>query len=114
MDVIVNIASAVICVASSCYPVLVGNDTPKGEYQLTHYSIEDKKYGGDILVFKIEGQDVYAIHRVIDVPSQQRPARLKSPYPKHRVTITYGCINVEPEVFQELIRCCSTSKMIVK
>jgi hypothetical protein len=114
MDVIVDVAAALICFASACHPALVGNDTPRGEYQLERYTIEDPRYGGDLLVFKKDRNDVYAIHRVFEVPGQQRLARIRSPYPKHRVTITAGCVNVTPEVYDMLVDCCSDSRVIIK
>lgn len=115
MTVIVDVAAALICFASICYPALVGEDTPKGEFQITEYSTKEPGYGGNILAFKKnEVGQVYAIHRVIDVPGQQRLARIRSPYIEHRITITAGCVNVDPEVFDMLVDCCSTSKVIIK
>lgn len=115
MDVIVDVAAALICFASTCYPALVGNDTPKGEFQLTEYSTEEPGYGGNILAFKIDSQgQVYAIHRVLDIPNQQRLSRLRSPYAEHRITVTAGCVNVDPEVFDKLVDCCYNSKVIIK
>lgn len=114
MDVIVDIATALICFASQCYPVLVGNDTPKGVYSLAPYTTTVPGYGGDLLVFKVSGNDIYAIHRVLDIPGQQRLARIRSPYAQHRITVTAGCVNVTPEVYNQLMDCCSTSKVIIK
>jgi hypothetical protein len=51
---------------------------------------------------------------VLDVPEQQRSARIHSPYARHRVTITAGCINIEPQVYDELMSCCSTSRITIK
>lgn len=113
-EVVVDIAAALICFAGTCYNALVGNDTPRGEFELAPYTIQDPRYGGDLLVFKHDKRGVYAIHRVIDVPGQQRLARLKSPNPKHRITVTLGCVNVEPEVYDALMDCCSTSKLTIK
>ncbi len=113
-DVFVNIAAALICVASMCHPALVGVDTPRGEFQLSHYSTPDPGYGGDILSFKETPDSLFAIHRVIDVPGQQRLARLKSPDAKRRNSITGGCINVDPHVYEELVDCCYESKLIIK
>ena len=83
-DVLVNVTAAIICFATACHPVLVGVETPRGEFQLTHYATPDPGYGGDILSFKETSNYLYAIHRVIDVPGQQRLARLKSPDAKRR------------------------------
>jgi hypothetical protein len=114
MDVVVDVAAALICFASTCHPALVGNDTPRGEFTLAPYTIQDPRYGGDLLVFKHDDSGVYAIHRVLDLPGQQRLARLRSPYAKHRITITAGCVNVDPEVYGQLMDCCSGSKITIK
>jgi hypothetical protein len=114
MDVVVDVAAALICFASTCHNALVGTDTPRGEYTLAPYSIQDPRYGGDLLVFKHDNTGVYAIHRVLEVPGQQRFARLHSPYAKHRITITAGCVNVDPIVYQQLMDCCSGSKLTIR
>lgn len=114
MDVLVDIAAAVICFAGTCHNALVGNDTPRGEFTLATYTIEDPRYGGDLLVFKHDSTGVYAIHRVLDIPGQQRIARIHSPYAHHRVTITAGCVNVTPEVYAQLMDCCATSTVTIK
>lgn len=113
-DVFVNLAEATICFTEKCYPVLVGPGTPRGEFQLIHYTTRDPGYGGDILSFKETSDALYAIHRVINVRGQQRLARLKSKNARDRNRITGGCINVDPMVFNELIQCCSTSKLVIK
>ncbi len=113
-DVVVDIAAAIICFAATCHPVLVGAETPRGEFQLIHYSTTDRGYGGDILSFKETDDALYAIHRVIDVRGQRRPARLKSGSAKQRNRITGGCINVEPGVFDDLVKCCYGSKLVIK
>lgn len=114
MDVVVDLATAIICFSSKCYPALVGQDTPRGEFQLTQYTTNISGYGGDVLAFKIENGSVFAIHRVLDIPGQQRLARLRIPYPQYRITITAGCVNVDPEVYDKLVDCCLTSKVIIK
>ena len=113
-DVLVSIAAALICVGTSCHPALVGPGTPRGEFQLTHYSTPDPGYGGDILAFKETSDDLYAIHRVINVPGQQRLVRLRSTNPKRRNAITGGCINVDPTVYDALVKCCYSSKLVIK
>lgn len=113
-DILVDVAAALICFAATCHPALVGVETPRGEFQLTHYTTPDPGYGGDILSFKETSNDLYAIHRVIDVPGQQRLARLKSPDAERRNTITGGCINVEPVVYEELVKCCYASKLVIR
>ena len=113
-DVFVDVAAAIICFATTCYPALVGAETPRGEFQLTHYSTSDSRYGGDILSFNETKNALYAIHRVIHVPGQQRFTRLKSPEVKNRTMVTGGCINVEPDVYARLVECCYASKLFIK
>ena len=112
-DVFVHIAAALICVGTTCHPALVGPGTPRGEFQVIHYSTSDPGYGGDLLAFKETPDDLYAIHRVIDVPGQRRLVRLKSSDPRRR-KITGGCINVDPAVYDELVKCCYRSKLVIK
>lgn len=118
MSIIVNIALATLCIigdgSEKCYPVLIGKDTPTGEYQLQHRFVESPGYGGDVLQFKEEELDIFAIHRVwLLRPQEKREERLKSSNPKMR-RITKGCINVDPAVYDELIDCCSNSKLIIE
>lgn len=113
-DIIVDLAAAMICFAATCHPVLVGPATPRGEFQLTHYKTPIKIYKGDFLSFKETSDSLYTIHRVVNVRGQERLARLKSPDVKRRTGITGGCINVEPDVYEELVKCCTGSKLIIK
>lgn len=113
-EVFVDLAAAIICFAGTCHPVLVGPETPRGEFQLTHYTTPKPIYKGDFLSFKETKDALYTIHRVVYVPGQERFARLKSPDPNRRNAITNGCINVEPAVYNELVRCCSRAKLVIK
>ncbi|HAR94917.1 MAG TPA: L,D-transpeptidase [Deltaproteobacteria bacterium] len=113
-EVVVDVAAAIICFASACHPVLVGKDTPRGEFQLTHYTTKARIYGGDFLSFKETRDSLYTIHRVVNVPGQERRARLKSPDANRRNSITHGCINVDPAVYDELVKCCYNAKLVVK
>lgn len=113
MTIIIDVAAAVICFASMCYPALVGPDTPRGEFKLTHYSTKQRGYGGDILSFKETERDLYTIHRVINVPGQNRHARLKDSNAMNR-WITSGCVNVDPVVYKKLVDCCTASKVVIK
>lgn len=114
LQVIVDLGMATICFLGSCHPALIGYSTPIGEYQLTHYAIENPKYGGDILVFKTDKKYVYAIHRVLDIPNQQRKERLSIGNEKERKNVTLGCINIDPSVYDELVDCCSNATLIIK
>lgn len=112
-EVVVEVSLAMICFLGQCYNALVGADTPRGEYQLQLYNTTLPGYGGDILVFKETEKDVFAIHRVIDVPNQNRLKRIESKSSKNRL-ITNGCINVESNVYLSLKECCHASKVIIK
>lgn len=125
MSIVVDIALATLCIISGggesqleetqrCYPVLIGGDTPRGEFQIQQRLIESPGYGGDVLQFKEEGDFIYAIHRVwLGRPHEKRLERLKNPDPAAR-RITMGCINVDPMVYEELIDCCSTGTVTIK
>ena len=115
MSVVVSLSLATICFLNQCYPALVGNTTPPGHYQLYQRLVVSPGYGGDVLVFKEEEQDVLAIHRVwLGAPAQQRPQRLASSQAARRQGVTGGCINVAPEVYAKLIDCCSRSELLVE
>jgi len=112
--VIVDIALATICFMGTCHNALIGNDTPRGEFTLIQRLTETPGYGGDVLQFKETEEDVYAIHRVYLLhPAQRRAQRLKSKNIADR-TITKGCINVSPEVYEALVECCSTDTVEIK
>ena len=113
--IIVNLALATICFAGQCYPALVGPTTPKGEFTLTKRIVSDPGYGGDILKFSETQDSVFAIHRVWTlVPSQRRLERLTQGTVGQRQSITNGCINVMPEVYDKLMNCCIDHTLVVR
>lgn len=114
MNVVIELGAALICFMGQCYPALVGDSTPTGEYEFTYYSTETPGYGGSILVFKENENEVWGVHKVINVPGQNRKERLSAGTSDERKSITAGCVNVTPEVYYQLIDCCSNSKVIVK
>ncbi len=118
--VIVDILLATICFTSSaseeltCHNALVGKDTPRGTYTLQQRLTSDPFYGGDVLQFKEDPDEVFAVHRVWrGRPAEQRERRLKSRDAKQR-QVTKGCINVDPEVYDLLVREHSTDTLIIK
>jgi hypothetical protein len=113
-NIIVELATALICFNNACYPALIGKDTPRGEFQVRHYAIEKHGYGGDLLVFKETDGTVFAIHRVLDIKGQFRLERLQTQKEEDRKNITDGCVNVDASVYGLIIECCSTSKVIIK
>jgi hypothetical protein len=112
--VIVHLASALICFASQCYPALVGPKTPVGTFTLQHRKTTAPGYGGDVLAFAQDDAGVFAIHRVwLLRPQQRRLQRLQGADAEQRKSVTDGCINVMPEVYEKLIDCCSRAQVIV-
>lgn len=112
--VFIDLAAALICFAGQCYPALVGEATPRGNFRLTHYSTTTPGYGGNILVFQETATELWGIHPVIDVPGQNRPTRLLSPSADSRIKVTAGCVNIQPDVMDLLIDCCSDAEVLIK
>lgn len=112
--VIVNLAMATICFLNQCYPALVGEDTPTGQFKLEQAHTKAPGYGGDIIVFYESTTFVYAIHRpwVLNA-NEQRVKRLAAGTPNERVGVTRGCINVMPDVYKKLQSCCSNATLII-
>ena len=111
--VTIHIAAALICFAEICQPALVGRTTPPGEYKLTYALTEAPGFDGNVLVFKEDEKDVFAIHRLwLLNPKQKREQRIKSSNPRDRV-ITAGCVNVSTEVFDQLVECCKGSPLTI-
>lgn len=106
--VVVNLTLAVICFGSSmeCHPILYGEHTPKGEYSMVIRETSQVGYGGDVIQFHQKENVVYAIHRLwTRSPQQKREERIASPNLARR-KISNGCINVQPEVYEQLKECC--------
>lgn len=120
MTVVVNVLLATICftaqpdAAMTCRNALIGADTPRGTYTLQQRLVDDPLYGGDILQFREDPTDVFAIHRLwLGRPWEKREKRILSKDPKQR-RITKGCINVTKETYQQLLDCCSTDTLLIK
>ena len=110
MNALVLLSSALICfqgphdTQQKCYHILEGSKTPIGVYEVRHMKTPYHGYGGDVLVFKETENYALAIHRVwLGNPNQHRQERLNSNNPDQRKNITNGCINVSPEIFDELV-----------
>lgn len=114
VSVTIDLATATICFLGNCYPALIGHNTPTGTYTLVHYSVKVPAFGDDILAFHEDRDGIFAIHRVIDVPGQNRQERLKSENPENRKGITQGCVNIDPNVYLKLVDCCSNSQVEIK
>jgi hypothetical protein len=115
LSVVVSLSLATICFLNQCYPALVGNTTPAGHYQLTERRVLTPGYGGDVLSFKEEPNDVFAIHRVwLGAPGERRLERLASAQVARRQGVTGGCINIAPEVYAKLADCCTNSDLVIE
>lgn len=98
--IVVDLTAATICFLGSCYPVLYGEATPVGEFQLVKRMVLSEGYGGNVLQFTENETTVYSVHRLwTGNPKQKREKRLKSKTPRDN-KITDGCINVDPEVYE--------------
>lgn len=120
MTILISIALATICFTyngtEECHPVLLGknNPTPTGSFTVQQRMTSTPGYGGDILQFHETADGLYAIHRLwLLSPKQNRQERIKSKNVADRY-ISGGCVNVEPEVYEKLIDCCSNEKLIIK
>lgn len=110
----VNLTTAMICFAQSCYPALVGHATPVGTYDLNLRLTASQGYGGDVIQYHEDSQQVYAIHRLwLLKPEQKRQQKIHSSNPAERY-ITAGCINLEPEVYDKLKNCCLSEKLVIE
>ena len=92
---------AEICMESDCRPVLIGKETPRGEYHLQLAKTDEAGYSGDVLVFKQDTTGTYAVHRVwTQKPSEKRLERIQQD--AERRIITNGCINVDDATYNKL------------
>lgn len=113
-NIIVHVASALICFSGNCHPALVGSATPEGQYPIVHVRTDLAGYGGDVLAFAQDAAGVYAIHRVWTlIPRQRRIALLSGKNAQARMHVTEGCINVMPDVYQALVDCCSRGRVTI-
>lgn len=104
MTIVVYLASALLCTATQCHPALVGRDTPVGVFPLVRRYVATPGYGGDVLQFADTGREIMAIHRVwLGRPQEHRAQRLAGDDPAVRRTITHGCINVAPDVYDAIV-----------
>jgi hypothetical protein len=112
--VLVSLAAALICFTDRCYPVLVGANTPAGTFSLSHQATVEPGYGGDILVFQENHKYLWAIHRVYTLnPTEKRLERINSTRSEYRRSVTKGCINVMPDVYERLVTCCSKDILVI-
>jgi hypothetical protein len=83
----VFLREAIACIAMVCHPVLVGDDTPTGTFDLV--PMYSPRYGVVMAFAQDEAGGVYSLHHV---PS----ARQHLISGDRRIGITLGCINSPP------------------
>lgn len=103
MIVTISKSLATICFLGQCYPALVGEATPLGEYTLTKRYVVSEGYGGDVLQFKYDGSNVYAIHRPFAPNGSTKRSQALLSEKQDRV-ITKGCVNVSVSVYNTLFQ----------
>lgn len=103
MIITVSISAAVLCIAETCFPALLGAETPQGTFPLNQRIVLSEGYGGDVMQFAETKKQWLAVHRPwLGKPSERRLERLASGVPAQRRRITGGCINVMPHVYERL------------
>lgn len=113
-SVVVRISHADICFQGGCYPALIGNDTRTGVYPLAVLHVSSPGYGGDVLMYDSNQTMWYAIHRTYDYgPVHNRQRLYYNTTPQQR-TVTAGCINVEPDVYEMIKDCCRNSTLKIE
>lgn len=95
--IVVRLAEAVLCMAATCFPVLVGANTRPGTYPIHILHTQQRGYGGDVLLYDRDATGWFAIHRTF--PGRERMYDLPA---TQRRRITAGCINVQPNVYEAL------------
>ncbi len=112
--IVVNLALASICFSGACHPALVGTNTPAGTFSLSQQQTMEPGYGGDLLVYREDEKNLWAIHRVYTLnPTERRVERLASGGVHQRRAVTKGCINIMPDVYQKLVDCCSNDFLVI-
>ncbi len=95
----VIISKALLCIAHvGCYPVLIGHNTPVGDYTMTHVILENSGKREDVLMIKESSPGrIIAIHTP---PNAHRKQLLDE---QSTAKVTLGCINVSNELFYYLV-----------
>lgn len=103
--IVVDLSLAVICFLNQCHPVLVGEATKPGLYDLTPRIVVEEVYGGSVLKFDETKDSIYSIHRIL-------PGRTLDS--DNRRQVTAGCVNVSPDVYEKLLSCCVGKKLLIQ
>lgn len=114
MDVVsVFLSKALICFAATCQPVLIGDDTKPGRYELHAFQTNQPGYGGDVLLFDHDATGWFAIHRTYTLGNTRNRPQLYSGTTPAQRTVSAGCINVQPEVYEQLKDCCTGKTLVI-
>lgn len=114
MSVTIFLGKALICFQMNCYPMLYGDATPVGTFQIQERRVLSPGYGGDVLQFHDAGDMIFSVHRTwLGSPNQKRVERLESETPTDN-KISNGCINIAPEVYEALKDCCTGQSLTIQ
>ena len=93
------ISKALLCISHiGCYPVLIGYNTPIGEYNIQHVIVENNNKREDVLMIKESSPGrIVAIHVT---PNSKREMLLDE---QSKEKVTMGCVNVSKELFDYLV-----------
>jgi hypothetical protein len=96
---ILYLSTMLLCLGIECWPALAGVDTLPGTYPLTLMPVEEPEYRGDVLAYRETDTIIYSIHRTY--PGREKMYTLPD---EKRRRITNGCINIEPNVYDRLVK----------
>jgi hypothetical protein len=112
--VTVYLAAALICFQGQCHPALVGKSTPQGTFPMIHALTHEPGYGGDVIAYAQYDDRVLAIHRIWLLGKNNHRLETMAGPAVGRRFVTNGCINVEPEVYEALVDCCSKDHLHIQ
>lgn len=112
--VTVFLSAALICFQGQCHPVLVGKDTPQGTFPMEHALTSEPGYGGDVIAYAQTPDRILAIHRIWLLGKNNHRREIMAGPAEGRRYVTNGCINLEPEVYVELVDCCSKDSLQIE
>lgn len=114
MDVVtVFVAKALICFAGQCHPALVGNSTTPGTYDMSVLYTQQPGYGGDVLMYDTNDTEWMAVHRTYVRDNRRQRERLYLDTSPDQRRVTAGCVNVEPEIYEDLRDNYRSQKLII-
>lgn len=113
MDVVIYLGKALICFANLCHPALIGDDTRVGQYTMAVLETSQPGYGGDVLMYDGNEEEWYAVHRTYTRDRRRDRSVLYDGTTPAQRRVTAGCVNVEPEIYDQLRRDYSTSRLVI-